>query len=230
MLSNLPGIVLKICPSGKDHLIATILSPVGLVSFFVKHGQTLSCEFRDCLQPISLGEFQLQERANKIRILVRAEVKNPFSEIKASYELLSAAGNMVRGILMSQWHEKPSKILFTLVLNFLIRLPQSKNPQMFASIFLIKLLQYEGILDLSSKCSTCKQVIATPNLIRYQGMKFCPKDAPESGIQLEREEEKIICAIAQAKKFQDLVELSNFPIKLSEKIIALFQTTQHVNA
>ncbi|BAE81627.1 conserved hypothetical protein [Chlamydia felis Fe/C-56] len=222
-----PAIALKNLPLGKNHCVTTIFSPLGLLSFFAKHGQTLHCDFREALIPLSLGIYSLDYSPPKMRKLISAEVNNPFSEIKSSFPLLQAAGKMGQSILESQWQEKPSQKLFSLFLNFLHRLPESKNPEMFSATFLLKLLQYEGILDLSSTCATCKQHIPTQQCYRHKGMKFCLEHGPESAVSIENEEEQILQALVHAKRFQDLLHLSDFPLGFSEKIIHMFESTIH---
>ncbi|MEF9519406.1 DNA repair protein RecO [Chlamydia crocodili] len=222
-----PAIALQNLPIGKNHCVTTVFSPLGLLTFFAKQGQSIYCDFREALIPLSLGIYSLDYSPPKMRKLICAEIKNTFSEIKSSLPLLQAAGKMAQGILESQWQEKPSQELFSLLLNFLYRLPESKNPEMFSATFLLKLLQYEGVLDLSSICTYCKKTIISPNFYRYKGFKFCLDHGPEGAVIIENEEEQILFALLHAKKFQDLLHLSDFHLEFSEKIIRIFESTIH---
>ncbi|EPP36557.1 DNA repair protein RecO [Chlamydia avium] len=225
MHTRLPGIVLQNLPSEKTHCITTIFSPLGLLTFFVKQGQTLHCPFREALIPLSLGAYTLDYAPPKMHRLVSAELYNVFTEIKTTYSYLQAAGKISQSLLVSQWQEKPSPKLFSLLFNFLHRLPESKNPNMFAATFLLKLLQYEGCLDLSPNCSQCKQIIHSSNCYRYQGLKFCNQHKPPLAIPIKYEEEQILHALVHAKHFQELLHLSNFPLEFSEKIVRMFEST-----
>ncbi|WP_348663696.1 DNA repair protein RecO [Chlamydia vaughanii] len=227
MYTFTPGIALQNLPSGKNHCITTIFSPLGLMTFFAKQGQALHYEFREALIPLSLGIYHLEYSPPKMRKLACAELKNAFSEIKNSYSLLQAAGKMAQSILDSQWQEKPSQPLFSLFLNFLHRLPESKNPEMFSATFLLKLLQYEGILDLSPTCSLCRKTIDSPTFYRHKGLKFCLEHKPEFAVIIENEEEQVLYALVHAKQFQELLHLSDFPTDFSTKIIQLFASTIH---
>ncbi|QXE27412.1 DNA repair protein RecO [Chlamydia buteonis] len=222
-----PAITLKNLPQGKHHCITTIFSPLGLLTFFAKQGQSLYYDFRDALIPLSLGIYSLDHSPPKMRKLLFAEVKNTFSAIKSELPLLQAAGKMTQSILGSQWQEKPSQELFSLFLNFLHRLPESKNPEMFAATFLLKLLQYEGILDLSTTCASCKKTILSSSFYRHKGRKFCIEHRPKSAVIIENEEEQILHALVHAKRFQDLLNLSNFHLEFSEKITLMFDSVFH---
>ncbi|MEF9496655.1 DNA repair protein RecO [Chlamydia sp. 04-14] len=222
-----PAIALQNVPLGKNHCVTTVFSPLGLLTFFAKQGQSIYCDFREALIPLSLGIYSLDYSPPKMRKLICAETKNTFSEIKSSLPLLQAAGKMAQGILESQWQEKPSQELFSLFLNFLYRLPESKNPEMFSATFLLKLLQYEGVLDLSSTCTCCKKTIISRNFYRYKGLKFCLDHGPEGAVMIENEEEQVLFALIHAKKFQDLLHLSDFHLEFSEKIIRMFESTIH---
>lgn len=227
MYAQLPGIVLQTLPAEKTHCITTIFSPQGLLNFFVKQGQTLHYPFREALIPISLGTYTLENSPPKMHRLASAELHHAFPEIKATYSYLQAAGKMLQSLLTSQWQGKPSPQLFSLLLNFLYRLPKSKNPNMFAATFLLKLLQYEGCLDLSPTCFQCKQDISASNCYRYQGFKFCEGHQPPEAIPIDENEEKILYALVHAKYFQELLHLSDFPLGFSEKIFRMFESTLH---
>ena len=225
MYCYLPGIVLQNLPTEQTHCITTIFSPRGLFTFFVKQGQTLHYPFREALIPLSLGTYTIHSSPPKMPRLASAELHDAFTKIKTTYVHLQAAGKIIQSLLASQWQEKPSPKLFCLLYNFLHRLPESKNPNMFAATFLLKLLQYEGCLDLSATCSQCKQFIHSPQCYRYQGLKFCKQHKPPKAIPIEYQEEQILHALVQAKHFHELLHLSDFPLGLSKKIIHMFEST-----
>ncbi|ANH78390.1 DNA repair protein RecO [Candidatus Chlamydia sanziniae] len=221
------GVVLESQPLGKNHLRTTLFSPGGLITFFAKHGQTLLCSHREALIPVSLGSYTLNSSPTKLRSLAHAEIRNNFIEIKRAYPLLEASGKMIRALLISQWREKPSPKLFSLFLNFLHRLPQSKNPRFFSAIFILKLLQHEGILDLSPTCSLCKKNLSNGPCYRYQGQKLCKNHAHTEAIVMEKEEEQVLHAIVHAKQFYELLKLTDFPIAIADKIFYMLKTTLH---
>ncbi|MBQ8498630.1 DNA repair protein RecO [Chlamydia sp.] len=224
MQITLPGVVLAHSPSEKQHVIAKIFSPAGLVSAFAKNGSSLSCDFRESLLPISFSLFTIQHTPPKIRKVLQGELKDPFSAIKNSYPLLQSTGKMVQAILKTQWHEKPSPHLFSLFLNFLQRIPETPHPQFFSSMFLLKLLQHEGSLDLSYSCASCKISLDSTTIYRYEGELFCEKHAHEETIPFSLKEEQILRAIVKAKKFQELMCLAEFPLGIDSKIDTLFSS------
>ncbi|MCI5641623.1 MAG: DNA repair protein RecO [Chlamydia suis] len=220
----LPGIVLSQSPAEKQHVIVKIFSPSGLLSAFAKNGAALSCDFRESLLPISLSLFTIQHTPPKMRKVLQGELKNSFTKIKNSYSLLQSTGRMIRAILKTQWHEKPSPHLFSIFLNFLQRIPDTSQPYFFSSMFLLKLLQHEGSLDLSYSCSLCKSSLETSTVYRHEGVLFCEKHAHEKTISFSHEEEHLLRIIVQAKKFQELMCLAEFPIDIDAKIDALFSS------
>lgn len=221
------GIVLQNTPFGKNHLLVTLFSPGGLLKFFAKQALSLNCTYRDALQPLVFGNYTLRGSSAKTRTLIEGEVRYDFPELKQSYSLLHAGGKMIQAVLSSQWNEKPSPELFSLLFNFLYRLHKSQNPDFFAAIFLLKLLQYEGILDLSPSCSLCNTPLIDTTCYRYQGQKLCKKHAPQEAITLDKDEEHILQAIIYAKHFQELLQLADFPIAITEKISFMFETSLH---
>lgn len=217
------GIVLQNQPAQKNDLKITLFSPHGLLVVFAKHGQSLNCEYREALQPLTLGLFSLYTSKTNTYYLQSAELKTFFPEIRQSYHQIQAAGKILRCVLRTQWKEKPSKDLFSLLFNFLYRLHLTENPSFFASMFSIKLLQYEGIFDISSRCAQCKQQVKL-EVFRYEGRQFCEKHAPPAAILMQEEEEKVIRTIIQAKQFHELLQLSNFHFDLENKIDAIFNS------
>ncbi|AAF39559.1 DNA repair protein RecO [Chlamydia muridarum str. Nigg] len=220
----LPGIVLTHSPAEKQHVIAKIFSPAGLLSAFAKNGASLSCDFRESLLPISFSLFTIQHTPPKMRKVLQGELKNPFTTIKNSYRLLQSTGKMIQAILKTQWQEKPSPQLFSLFLNFLQRIPETPHPYFFSSMFLLKLLQHEGSLDLSHSCTLCKSSLESSTVYRHEGSLFCEKHAHEKTILFSQEEEQILRIIVQAKKFQELMCLAEFPIDIDSKIDSLFSS------
>lgn len=91
-------------------------------------------------------------------------------------------------------------------------------------MFLLKLLQHEGSLDLSYSCSLCKSSLETSTVYRHEGVLFCEKHAHEKTISFSHEEEHLLRIIVQAKKFQELMCLAEFPIDIDAKIDALFSS------
>ncbi|SPN73709.1 Recombination protein O,DNA repair protein RecO,DNA repair protein RecO,Recombination protein O N terminal [Chlamydia serpentis] len=222
------GIVLQTRSSGKNHTLSTLFTPQGLYTFFVKHGQTLQCDYREALVPISLGKYILNHTSSRMPTLIHGDIINSFEGIKQTYTRIDASGKMVQALLTSQWKEKPSHKLFSLFLNFLHRIPESSNPEFFAAIFVLKLLQYEGILDLTQACSICK-VSLPSGCYRYQGHKLCTKHGHKHAIAISKEEEHILQAIVHAKQFCELLTIAEFPIAIGEKIFYLFNSLQEEN-
>ncbi|WP_201456638.1 DNA repair protein RecO [Chlamydia sp. 17-3921] len=219
------GIVLQNQPIGKNHLLVTLFSPEGLITFFAKQGQTLLCPHRESLLPFSFGNYTLEYSPPKIRSFIYGEIHHDFPELRQTYSLLQAGGKMTQAVLSSQWKEKPSSELFSLFFNFLYRLHQSKNPELFSAIFLLKLLQYEGILDLSTSCSICKTPLIDATCYRYQGQKLCKQHAPQEAVVIDKNEEHILQAIIYAKQFEELLQLASFPITIADKIFYMFETS-----
>ncbi|ACZ33566.1 DNA repair protein RecO [Chlamydia pneumoniae LPCoLN] len=219
------GVVLRSRPLGKNHTLTTLFTPEGLFTFFAKQGQTLQCDYRETLVPISLGKYTLHRNGSRLPKLTHGDILNAFEAIKQTYALLEASGKMIQALLASQWKEKPSHKLFSLFLNFLHRIPESNNPEFFAAIFVLKLLQYEGILDLTPACSLCKASLPYA-CYRYQGHKLCKKHQHKQAISIEKEEEQILQAIIHAKQFSELLAIAEFPIAIAEKIFYLFDSLQ----
>lgn len=221
---TLSAIVLQSTPLQKNDLKVLLFSPQGMLTVLAKNGQSLNCDHREALQPLSFGIYSIYASyKSQIYHLRSAELRSFFPEIRDSFERLQAAGKIIRNIIQTQWKEKPSAKLFSLLFNFLYRLPSSSNPNFFASMFSLKLLQHEGIFDLSPLCSYCKKHIDA-NLYRYEGLKFCEKHAPEAAIPIQKDEEKFLQSIIQAKHFHKLLHLSSFHYPLDKKIDALFES------
>ncbi len=214
---QLLGIILRKTPVKQHHSVVTLFTPLGLMPVFVKANFPL--------YPIpSVAQYTFSYEPPKLRVLLQEEDIQPFFDKKISKEQQMAFHKMSQAILKSQWEEYPAPNLFTLFLDFLRNMSRCSNPHLFSSIFLWKLLQHEGVIDLFSTCSFCKEPIHTTTFYRYEGEKYCLEHAPKKAILFDANEEKLLLALTKTQRIEDFLHLSQLHLDLSDKITLLFET------
>jgi hypothetical protein len=119
---------------------------------------------------------------------------------------------MATAILKSQWQGKGAPRLFQLFSLFLDYLPKSSQPSTLATIFLLKILKHEGILQVC---------FPSQRGYRFAGEVYEEKEAPLGALCFSQHEEELLARMALARS---LVEIADKKLsdELEKKINSLF--------
>lgn len=158
---NLGILLLSISYLGKKKILKVYTAEAGLV--------TLMAKSRDLTSPFCIAEWLYRKSEREIHTLVDGTLLDPLSNLRSSYEVLTAAGSIANDLLRSQLPSKPSPLLYELLVAYLRKLPTSPAPQTLAISFRLKLLLHDGLLSLRPHCSHCTE----PATILLRGESYC---------------------------------------------------------
>jgi DNA repair protein RecO (recombination protein O) len=114
--------------------------------------------------------------------------------------------------------DKPAPALFVLYKSYHKQVVSFNDPAPLLASFSLKLLKHEGLLTLTSYCSSCD---TSPAHLLYNGESLCAKHNTQNAMHFSIEEWKALLSLDQAQQFSTLRQLS-IPPALSQKINNLF--------
>jgi DNA repair protein RecO (recombination protein O) len=196
-LLNTEAIVLQAIPFKEYDRILTLFSPQGLLKFFVKVAKKEYLHLAALTSPLTLAEFHYTPGRKGLHRLVEGTILKQNIQIRESYTSLIIAEKMVYALLQSQWPDKPAPKLFALFILLLEHLPTVKEPSSFLTLFLLKLLRHEGLLQLSTPLQA---------VYRFAGERYSQKEAPPGALLFTEEEEELLTSLALTRFLPDLKE------------------------
>lgn len=211
-MSQIEAIVLHAFPFKEYDRILTLLSPQGLLKLFVKCKKRDYLHFAALCSPLTHAEFHYRPGRKDLHTLSEGTILTQHIHIRERYETLKAAEGMVQALLRSQWPGKAVPKLYLLFLLFLDQLPSSKDPGTLATIFLLKILKHEGLLQLCTPAAT----------YRFGGERFSSRrEAPLGAHSFSEKEEGQLSELALSRSLVSIAEQS-LPPEFREKIATLF--------
>jgi DNA repair protein RecO len=162
--------------------------------------------------PLACGEFVLSQRQDSLFRLQDGTITQPYLRVRDQSDRLNTACAIARALLQSQLPLRPAPALYQLTIAYLDQVAQmERDATDLLPSFYLKLMRYEGVLSLSSTCSSCDEGVGAPHLT-LSG-PYCSKCAPLEAIPFREEEWSLL---------KRLVELRNFAALSKEKIPPLF--------
>lgn len=189
------GIVLSILSFKESDRIATVFTPGGLVKFIIKQKNT------PLIAVLTEGEFHFITGRSDLLRFREGSILNQHLELRARLECIEAAGKMAQAILKSQLPGKAVPHLYQLFCYCLRMLPACERPQDLLSLFLIKTLKHEGLLQTEPCCSFCEE---QPTL-RFGGERFCKEHAPKEALKFTEEEERELFQLAEGRSLKEIL-------------------------
>jgi len=203
------GVVLSVLAFRESDQIVTIFSPEGLIKLFVKRKRL------PLMVPLTEGEFLFVAGRGDLYRFRDGTILNQNLKLRERLENLEAASRLVQAILKSQWPGKGAPRLYHLFCYFLRLIPEVEQPEELASVFLVKTLKHEGLLQQTDRCCVCEK---EPNS-RFGGERFCEEHAPKAALQFTAQEEKRLVEIAEGRS---LKELLTEPFEQHDQVATLF--------
>lgn len=186
------GVILSVLDFREKNRIATIFSPEGLVKLVGQRSSLLTA--------LTEGEFLFTEGRGDLGKLRDGTILDQHLRLRKRFESLEAAGKMAQAVLKTQWPGKEAPQLFHLFKTLLRLIPEVEQPEELTSIFLVKTMKHEGVLQLLDQCSYCERQPCK----RFGGERFCQEHAPEGALELSEEEEKQLNQIAEERSSKRL--------------------------
>jgi len=139
------GIVLKVIPYKDHHRIVHLFTPhEGVLSFLAKG--VSKPQLQSLLSPLSHIEVVLRKKTSDLYFFQEGTLLESHHFLRASWPLLEAAGRLGGALLKTQLPGKPAPDLYHLLIACLKQLPRFEEPATLATLFILKLLTYEGVV------------------------------------------------------------------------------------
>lgn len=211
-MHNFVGTVLSSTQTQENNHIVTIFSTAGLIKFLAK-GQ-----YGALISPLTEAEFILNLKQKDLFFFQEGTIIEQHLKLRKNLENLQTAGKLVQALLKSQCYGKGTYELYNLFSKLLKTISEVDNPKELLSLFYVKILKHEGVLQLCESCSMCKQL---PEY-RFGGERFCKQHAPPFSLLLSPQDEKKLLEISTTRSLKKFLHQ---PANIGELVTILFNQT-----
>ncbi len=170
-------------------------------------------------QPLTHLNLTYKTKKGEIHSFKEAKVINPHLDLRDSYDALQVGIKLLDLTAKSQLPEEPSPQIFQLLLTFLKKIPEFKNPWILSSSFILKLLILSGQWTLESKCTKCEKLL--DEFYFANRSYYCTNCTPSLKLPFSHDEVHTLSSLIQEKSFFALNQL-RFSERLKDKIEKLF--------
>ena len=214
------GVVLRSTPY-KDHArIISLFTPCHWVlSLYVRGLSKKHPAKINLTTPLTRAEFVFKKGKSDLYTFVDGTILDLHLDLRSSYSHLDAAGKILQSILKTQMPGKSAAPLYVLLTSFLSRLEKAKFPETFWATFELKLLKYEGLIDISPKCNNCHEKNARMIL---DGESQCPSCSKGGGVSFASNEWELLQNLFEERSMTSL-QTKELPPSLLQGVDALFQ-------
>lgn len=220
------GIILHSLPLKDWDLLLTIFtSDFGLTKLYFKNGQSKNRCKGALTTPLTQAEFLFFKRRSELFSLKEISVINLNLELRTDLIRLEYSCAWLKLLLQSQLPGKSSPLLYKLLKAYLSALPEYSNPAALHGSFYLKLLRFEGLIELSGHCALCQQFMHTG---RCQGNQtYCRTHAQPGSLYFTEDESHQLLQLAYC---QTLKEIKSLQISqpFIEKLIHLYHNVSSI--
>lgn len=201
------GIVIHGIPFQDTDRIITLFTPEGLIKLFVKNAFSTKNGKGNNSSPLTVVEALCTKSRSEMYNCREIHSLQNHYELRQSLPLLNAACNMLKTIESTQMPGKAAPELYTLLLTYLKRLPEAKDPLLISLSFKLKTHRYEGLLGFPMRCSVCGQQLDQWRMLDLEA--FCPIHAPKQATMMDAEAQQLFEVLALCRDFSLLAQLSS---------------------
>lgn len=209
-----------------DKIVTIYTKNEGLIKLYVNLSRRSLPILLPLITPLTKAEFQIARGRSEFFSLQDGTVLDQRTNLRNSFAHLQTAITLVEVLYKSQWPEEASPSLYCLLDFLLSTLPTIKEPTKILTIFYIKLLKHEGILQMANRCAECNKELKEK--FRFKGEGYCEKDAPCLHIIFSYEEELLLQKMFALRDIQQLLALMIEDVFV-KKVNALFEQNFQVN-
>lgn len=215
------GVILKSLKFKEyDRILTLYTKNEGLIKLYVKLSKRSLSSRLSLLTPFTTAEFQVSKGNSDFFRFHDGSLLDQRLFLRGKLEYLQIATQFIELTCQTQWPDQASPPLYLLLNSFLSLIPKVEEPKKLLTLFYLKLLKHEGVLQISHFCSECnKKLVAT---FRFKGECYCEKDAPPPSIVFSPEEETLLQILLALRECQQLVTLPSTE-SFAEKIKELFE-------
>ncbi len=220
------GIILQVIKYQEHDQILTVFTPdKGLIKIFSSGMTLLKGGLRGINSSLAKVEFIYVEGKNDLHPCKEISILCPHIYLRNDGEKLESALKMAKMLLKSQPFHKPAPDLYRLFVYYIQKLKDISKGNVLAASFQMKTLKHEGVLNLSSICSSCHSPLT--HLCLFEGETYCHLHAPGSSLIFTEEETLQLFLLAHARSLKELISLQ-LTSHAEEKINLLSHLTQNI--
>ena len=145
------GVVVNVVNYGDHDQVLTVFTrDHGVVKLIAKGNRRQHRRSSDRsaeVSPMTRGEFLYVQGNGELMRCGQIHVLDRYLSLRKTLAHLSAAGDCINVIRLSQLPGTPAPELYRLLLYYLERLPEMEDPQVLSCSYYLKVLKYEGVLS-----------------------------------------------------------------------------------
>ncbi len=214
------GIVLSsISFKESDRLVTLLTQDFGLLKFYMRGVNRPKNKYFALKEPLSHFECVFREKRGDFHLFLEGKLLHSFMDIRSSYPHLMSSFELIRCLLKTLMPAVAHPEIYLLFKKYLMQLKNFKDPTILVSSFYLKLLLFEGLLNLKTTCSSCQE--ASPFLYVQEKDYFCKKCTNQIGLFFSQEEIRKIFELVKIKSF-GAYQKQLIKSELSQKIKKLY--------
>lgn len=156
MISKVEGFILKSNSYGDTSLILNVITKeYGLISIMAKGCKSAKSRLRGLVLPYTYGYFYIYYKEGKISLLKDVDVINSFTNIHEDFDRLSYTSLISDVTYQACKDNTYINKLYEIFISTINKINDKLNSKVLYLIYLIKLLDIEGIAIDFNSCSRC---------------------------------------------------------------------------
>jgi len=191
----------------------------GLISLLIKGLSSKNTQKTSLCSSFTLAEFNFKKGKNDLHYFTESKILDLHLSFRESLSRIQAGMKICQTLLEMQEPEKKNELLFSLLVRFIKKMENTSYPRNYLHSFRLKALSLEGMINLSSCCTQCKN----PAFYIDFGECFCKKHTPCGAVSFSTEELAALFSLNYTKSFME-IEQVKLTSELEDKIERLYQT------
>ncbi len=209
-------ITLKSTPfKDRSKIIQALTKDLGIISIIVNNLSQKNLNSISVCSSFTVSEVILKKRNSDIYSIEDFTILDENLHLRKDFTFLNLASHMLKAILNSHFPQKKAYNIYVLIKTYLKKI--IINPKAIYLSFLLKLLYAEGLLNLKTNCSICKESAQSLS----NGDSLCLNHSNDFSFKFSQDDFKKLFILCYAKTFSTLkdIDISN---ELKEKVVLLF--------
>lgn len=148
---RIEGLIIREFPFQEYDRIVSLFTPIeGLIKLFVKGSRLTKKGHCHPTAALNVVEAVYTQGRSELYPCRQIEVINNNLKLRQNLPTLEAACDMLQTILSTQLPGKAAPELYQLLLIYIKKLPEMKDPHILSCSFRLKTLRYEGLLNIDA--------------------------------------------------------------------------------
>ncbi|OGN65581.1 MAG: DNA repair protein RecO [Chlamydiae bacterium RIFCSPLOWO2_01_FULL_28_7] len=201
-LEKTTAITLKTIPYKENSKILKLFSKDhGIISVIINNLSSKKNNFFKLASVFTISEIDLKKSSSEIFNVKDCDILDENLFLRSNLQYIKTASYMINAILSSYYYKTNSLKIFFLIQNYIKNIPL--NPNALYLSFLLKILLSYGNINISFKCSICKEQA----LYLEKGDSLCKNHKTVYSAEFEEDDFKTLYILTNAKSFNYLKSL-----------------------